>query len=47
MALESGGQAYGPGYLEPCAAILARTTALASVTDDNMGTEWRYPLGLQ
>ena len=47
MALESGGQAYGPGYFEPCAAILARTATLASVTDDNMGTEWRYPLGLQ
>jgi hypothetical protein len=27
---------------EDCASILARTQSAALVTDDNMGTEWRY-----
>lgn len=31
---------------ERCADILARTGHLAPVTDDNMGTEWRFALGL-
>ncbi len=33
--------------LEDCASILQRTAALRPITDDNMGTEWRYPLGLE
>lgn len=32
--------------LEPCASVLYRTVGKKRVTDDNMGTEWRYPLGL-
>jgi spermidine synthase len=33
--------------LEPCEAILARTAGREPVTDDNMGTEWRFALGLE
>ena len=33
--------------LEPCPAILARTAGLALVTDDNMGTEWRFVFGIE
>ena len=33
--------------IEPCFSILARTAGKQLVTDDNMGTEWRYPLGLK
>ena len=33
--------------IEPCFSILARTAGKQLVTDDNMGTEWRYPLGLE
>jgi SAM-dependent methyltransferase len=32
---------------EPCAAILARTAGRAPVTDDNMGTEWRFIYGIE
>lgn len=32
--------------LEDCASILARTDGMAPFTDDNMGSEWRHPLGL-
>jgi spermidine synthase len=32
--------------IEPCPDILARTGGLRPVTDDNMGSEWRYFLGL-
>ena len=32
--------------IEECPQVLARTEGKAAVTDDNMGTEWRYPLGL-
>ena len=35
------------GLMEPCASVLARTQGLEPVTDDNMGTEWRHPLGLE
>ena len=31
---------------EPCASVLARTSGQMPITDDNMGTEWRHPLGL-
>jgi spermidine synthase len=33
--------------IEPCADILTRTAGEAPVTDDNMGSEWRYFLGLK
>jgi hypothetical protein len=36
----------GPRPLEPCTDILARTAGDEPVTDDNMGSEWRYGLGL-
>jgi spermidine synthase len=32
---------------EPCAAVLARTAGRVPVTDDNMGTEWRFVFGLE
>jgi spermidine synthase len=32
--------------IEPCRDILARTAGKEPVTDDNMGSEWRYFLGL-
>ncbi len=32
--------------IEPCPDILARTAGMRVVTDDNMGSEWRYFLGL-
>jgi spermidine synthase len=37
----------GPRPIEACPDILARTTGKRPVTDDNMGTEWRHPLGLE
>ena len=33
--------------IEPCPDILARTAGKQIVTDDNMGSEWRYSLGLE
>jgi spermidine synthase len=33
--------------IEPCPEILVRTAGKRPVTDDNMGTEWRYFLGLE
>jgi spermidine synthase len=33
--------------IEGCPEVLARTAGRPPVTDDNMGTEWRYPLGLE
>jgi len=30
--------------MEHCDSILQRTASLPLITDDNMGTEWRYPL---
>jgi hypothetical protein len=32
--------------LEACSSVMRRNAGVKSVTDDNMGTEWRYPLGL-
>lgn len=32
--------------IETCAAVLIRTTFQRLITDDDMGTEWRYPLVL-
>jgi spermidine synthase len=34
-------------FIENCPQVLARTDGKAPVTDDNMGTEWRHPLGLE
>jgi spermidine synthase len=34
------------GIVENCKNLLLRTSGIQPVTDDNMGTEWRYPLGL-
>jgi len=36
-----------PRPIEPCSEILARTAGDQSVTDDNMGSEWRHSLGLE
>jgi spermidine synthase len=33
--------------IEGCPQVLARTEGKEPVTDDNMGTEWRHPLGLE
>jgi spermidine synthase len=33
--------------IEDCPHVLARTAGISPVTDDNMGTEWRHPLGLE
>lgn len=33
--------------IEGCPQVLARTAGKAPITDDNMGTEWRYYLGLE
>ena len=33
--------------IEDCPQVLARTKDKEPVTDDNMGTEWRHPLGLE
>lgn len=33
--------------IEGCPKLLARTAGQLPVTDDNMGTEWRHPLGLE
>ena len=33
--------------IEPCSSIIARTAGKEPITDDNMGTEWRYPFGLE
>ena len=35
------------GVLESCASVMSRTAGKTLVTDDNMGTEWRAPLGLE
>ena len=33
--------------IEGCPEVLARTAGGVSITDDNMGTEWRYSFGLE
>jgi spermidine synthase len=51
MSLEAvlrGGRAPRPdAELEPCPEILARTQGREVVTDDNMGSEWRFVYGLE
>ncbi len=46
MPSESDDKAIVPAdrRMERCASILERTPELPLITDDNMGTEWRYPL---
>ena len=34
-------------FIEGCPDVLARTAGRESVTDDNMGTEWRHSFGLE
>jgi spermidine synthase len=36
-----------PPPIESCADVLARTASQAPITDDNMGSEWRFSLGLE
>jgi spermidine synthase len=45
LAPEATGNAERP--IEPCADIVGRTAGKPIVTDDNMGSEWRYSLGLE
>jgi predicted membrane-bound spermidine synthase len=33
--------------IEPCSQVLQRTTGMRTVTDDNMGSEWRYLWGME
>ena len=33
--------------MEPCSVILAKTARFQPITDDDMGTEWRYMLGFE
>jgi spermidine synthase len=33
--------------IEPCADVVARTDGLRVMTDDNMGSEWLYPMHLE
>lgn len=33
--------------IEPCPDLLVRTAGMTPVTDDNMGTEWRYFMGME
>jgi spermidine synthase len=48
QAWHTGGAAGNePSPIEPCRDILARTGGKEPVTDDNMGSEWRYALGLE
>jgi spermidine synthase len=50
MATEAGLTSkapYGERPIEPCPDILARTAGKRIMTDDNMGSEWRYFLGLE
>jgi spermidine synthase len=50
MAIETSATSNAPASdrpIESCPDILARTTGKRVVTDDNMGSEWRYFLGLE
>jgi SAM-dependent methyltransferase len=46
-SLTAGPAALAERPIEPCPDILARTAGKRLVTDDNMGSEWRYFLGLE
>ena len=45
--LQVAGDAASKDSIEPCTEVLSRTQGQMLITDDNMGTEWRYPLGVQ
>jgi spermidine synthase len=45
-SLAPGARRTADDPIEPCPDILARTAGKPIVTDDNMGSEWRYFLGL-
>ena len=51
MAIEKdllpGATATGAKVIEPCAEILVRSADTDVITDDNMGSEWRYALALE
>ncbi len=49
MAWEADlGRTGAPGRnIEPCPDVVARTDGLRVMTDDNMGSEWLYPLHLE
>ncbi len=50
MSLESHlleSKADGTDAIEPCGELLKRTEGETLITDDNMGTEWRHPIGLK
>lgn len=42
--MTAAGGSPGQG-LESCSSILARTSDATPISDDNMGSEWRHPLG--
>ena len=46
-SLEPGAARNADSPIEPCPDILARTAGKLPVTDDNMGSEWRYFLALE
>jgi spermidine synthase len=46
-SLSAGGTDAREMPIEHCADVLARTSGMAGVTDDNMGSEWRHFFGLQ
>ena len=46
-SLDPGAARNADSAIEPCPDILARTAGKQAITDDNMGTEWRYFLGLE
>jgi spermidine synthase len=46
-SITSADQSSRQHMIEDCPEVLARTANAAPVTDDNMGTEWRYTLGLE
>jgi spermidine synthase len=47
QSLAPGAKRNADSPIEPCPDILARTAGKQPVTDDNMGSEWRYFLALE
>jgi hypothetical protein len=46
-ALSPASTRSAPGAIESCPELLARTAGLEVVTDDNMGSEWRFIYGME
>ena len=44
---EAGAKINARSSIESCEKILSRTTTHAPITDDNMGSEWRHPMGME